>query len=128
VNERETEAGLAATPGYRYADVIGGRLFVAGQVPRNGAGEIVSPGDPAAQATRCLDNLRAVLTANGFAAGDVRRLTIYVVGDRDDLAAAWDAVVSWYFGEVPPATLLGVTVLGYREQLVEVDADVLTTE
>jgi hypothetical protein len=32
VNEREIAAGLAETPGYRHADEVGDRLFVAGQV------------------------------------------------------------------------------------------------
>jgi enamine deaminase RidA (YjgF/YER057c/UK114 family) len=124
VNERETAAGLAATPGYRYADVVGGRLFLAGQVPQDETGEIVSLGDPAGQATRCLGNLRTMMAVHGFVIGDVRHLTIYVAGGHDELAAAWQAVVTWFSGEVPPATLLGVTVLGYRGQLVEIDADV----
>lgn len=117
-------AGLPATPGYRYAEVVGGRMYLAGQVPQDGTGEIANEGDPAGQATVCLENLRAVLTTNGFTVGDVRRLTIYVVGDQQDLADAWRAVVDWFSGSVPPATLLGVALLGYRGQLVEVDADI----
>ncbi len=35
--------------------------------------------------------------------------------------AAWTEIRA-AFGEMPPATLLGVTVLGYPDQLVEVDA------
>jgi enamine deaminase RidA (YjgF/YER057c/UK114 family) len=118
-------AGLAATPGYRYADVVDGRLFLAGQVPQDEAGQIVSKGDPAGQAGRCLDNLRTVVSANGFAISDVRRLTIYVVGGDRELRDAWQAVVDWFSGEVPPATLLGVALLGYSGQLVEVDADIV---
>lgn len=125
VNERELAAGLAATPGYRYAGVVDGRLYLAGQVPQDESGEIVHQGDPARQAVRCLENLQAVLSANGFAIGDLRRLTIYVVGGGRELADAWRAVVDWFSGEVPPATLLGVALLGYRGQLVEVDADVV---
>ena len=66
-----------------------------------------------------------MLSANGFAIGDVRRLTIYVVGGNRELGGAWRAVVDWFSGEVPPATLLGVALLGYPGQLVEIDADVL---
>lgn len=52
-----------------------------------------------------------------------RTPTVYVAGqDSDDLVAAWD-VVSRHFGAHDvPSTLLGVTVLGYRDQLVEVEA------
>ena len=41
---------------------------------------------------------------------------------RADLVAAWD-VISAAFGEHDaPSTLLGVTVLGYPDQLVEIEA------
>lgn len=33
INEVELAAGLAPTPGYRYASVVADELFVAGQVP-----------------------------------------------------------------------------------------------
>jgi enamine deaminase RidA (YjgF/YER057c/UK114 family) len=128
VNEREIAAGLAATAGYRYAEVVDNRLYLAGQVPQDASGAIVSPDDVAGQATRCLENLRIVLATNGFTIADVRRLTIYVVGDRGDLTGAWRAVVDWFSGEVPPATLLGVALLGYPGQLVEVDTDVARAE
>jgi enamine deaminase RidA (YjgF/YER057c/UK114 family) len=53
----------------------------------------------------------------------VVKTTVYVAShDRADLATAWD-VVSRYFGEHDvPSTLLGVAVLGFRDQLVEVGA------
>ena len=125
VNEAEVQAGLAATPGYRYADVVGGQLFVAGQVPRDGAGNLVGVGDPSRQAVACLDNLAVVLGVHGFAVADIHRLVVYVVGDQGDLSAVWRAVLQWFGGEVPPATLLGVNLLGYREQRVEVDATIV---
>jgi enamine deaminase RidA (YjgF/YER057c/UK114 family) len=125
VNEREIDAGLAATPGYRYADRFGEQLFVAGQVPKDGAGDLVAPDDPAGQATACLDNLGTLATVHGFGIGDIRQLVIYVVGEQQNLAQVWDAVVAWFGGEVPPATLLGVNRLGYVDQLVEVDATIV---
>jgi enamine deaminase RidA (YjgF/YER057c/UK114 family) len=124
VNEHEVAHGLAPTPGYRYADAVGDRLFVAGQVPLDADGLLVGAGDAARQAVACLDNLRTVVCALGFAVNDVRQLTVYVVGERDQLRDAWAAVVGWFDGEVPPATLLGVTCLGYDGQLVEVDVTV----
>ena len=39
-------AGLAATPGYRYTDVLGDRLFVAGQVPLDGSGALLAVYEP----------------------------------------------------------------------------------
>lgn len=125
MNENELAAGLAPTPGYRYADTVGDELFVAGQVPNDADGELVAPGDPARQATRCLDNLRTVVETNGFTTADVRHLRVYVVGEHQYLLAAWGAVTTWWDGDVPPATLLGVNDLGYSDQLVEIDARVV---
>ena len=80
---------------------------------------------------------RAVLTEWGLAdlaeAGatlaDVLKTTVFVASaDRADLVAAWD-VVSAAFGEHDaPSTLLGVTVLGYPGQLVEIEAVAVAAE
>ncbi len=124
MNEAEERAGLASTPGYRYADVVGDQLFVAGQVPLDGAGAIVGLGDAARQAMACLDNLAVVIRLNGFGLDDIHQIVIYVVGEHADLIGAWQATVRWFDNNVPPATLLGVNLLGYRDQLVEVDATI----
>jgi 2-iminobutanoate/2-iminopropanoate deaminase len=125
VNDMELAAGLAATAGYRYADTIGNELFVAGQVPLDGDGDLVGVGDPDRQARRCLDNLRTLVEAHGFGIGDAHQLTVYVVGEHRALLDAWRAVVDWFDGEVPPATLLGVGLLGHTDQLVEIDARIV---
>jgi enamine deaminase RidA (YjgF/YER057c/UK114 family) len=124
MNEAEVSAGLAVTPGYQYAQRVGNQLFVAGQVPRDADGSVVAPGVPGAQAAQCLANLTKLLAVHGFAATDIRRLVVYVVGAQADLSAAWSAVAEHFGGQVPPATLLGVACLGYRGQVVEVDATV----
>lgn len=125
MNDAEISAGLATTPGYRYAELVGPQLFVAGQVPLDAAGTLVGVGAPDVQATRCLDNLRILLGVHGFDVADVRHLVIYVVGEHQHLLDAWRAVSTWFDADVPPATLLGVDLLGYTDQLVEVDATVV---
>ena len=122
MNEGEMSAGLAQTSNYRYADRVGGRLFVAGQVPRDAAANVVAPGDPVAQTRQCLDNLLTLITHHGFSKDDVHQLTVYVVGPHSNLTDAWREVSSCFDNNVPPATLLGVTVLGYPDQVVEIDA------
>jgi enamine deaminase RidA (YjgF/YER057c/UK114 family) len=124
MNEGEVAAGLVQTPGYRYADRIAGRLHVAGQVPHDASGVMVGVGDVAAQCRQCLRNLLVLVEHHGFMRDDIHRLTIYVVGDRGALDRAWEVVVRDFDGGVPPATLLGVAVLGHEEQLVEIDAEV----
>jgi enamine deaminase RidA (YjgF/YER057c/UK114 family) len=68
-------------------------------------------------------NLRVALRAAGAEFKDVVKTTVYVATQRqEDLLTAWE-VVSRHFGDHdPPSTLLGVAVLGYRDQLVEVEA------
>ena len=125
MNEAELSAGLSATPQYRYADRLGDRLFVAGQVPLDSHGQLVGPEDPSTQALQCLRNLERLLAVHAFHVTDIRQLVVYVVGDQASLAAAWSAVAGWFGGQVPPATLLGVAGLGYVGQLVEIDTTVI---
>lgn len=125
MNTLENQAGLAATSGYRYAEPVGNQLFVAGQVPHDADANLVGIGNPHAQATQCLSNLRTLLSVHHFAEQDIRQLTVYVVGDQPSLHSAWDAVTAWFGHHVPPATLLGVALLGYENQLVEIDATII---
>ena len=124
MNEPETPPGLAPTPGYRYADRVDDRLFVAGQVPLDVDANLVGAGDARAQARQCLRNLETLVEHHGFATGDIHQLTVYVVGEHQNLLDAWDGVTDWFEGSVPPATLLGVSCLGYATQLVEIDATI----
>lgn len=76
MNEGEVAAGLAQTPNYRCADHIGGRLFVAGQVPRDGASNLVAPRDPVVQTRQCFHNLFTLIDHHGFSRDDIHQLTI----------------------------------------------------
>ena len=125
MNEAELNAGLPATPQYRYADRLGSQLFVAGQVPLDFQGHLVGPGDPSTQALQCLRNLERLLAVHGFQVADIRQLVVYVVGNQASLSSAWSTVADWFGGQVPPATLLGVAGLGYVGQLVEIDTTIV---
>jgi enamine deaminase RidA (YjgF/YER057c/UK114 family) len=98
-------------------------VFTAGACPLDASGETVAVGDVAGQAEQVMANLRTALGAAGADLTDVVKTTVYVASSRRaDLVAAWD-VVSRHFGDHDaPSTLLGVAVLGYRDQLVEVEA------
>jgi len=119
-------AELAARVPYAYAAVTspGKRLvFTAGACPLDAAGETVAPGDVAAQANQVMDNLEAVLRAAGAELSDVAKTTVYVASTRrEDLVAAWQVVRDRFGDHDAPSTLLGVALLGYPNQLVEVDA------
>ena len=120
--------GLSAPPGYSHAVVAsGGRLVVtAGAVPLDAGGNLVGRGDYVEQTRQVLDNLALALLAAGVRGRDVLKTTVYVVSeDREDLAGVWRVVQE---SEVAAAasTLLGVSLLGYEGQLVEVEAIAVT--
>ena len=113
---------------YAYATVApAGRLVLtAGACPIDVDGAVVAPGDVTGQAAQVMANLEVVLREAGCSLGDVLRTTVWVASsDRADLVTAWQ-VVREAFGEWdPPSTLLGVTVLGFPDQVVEVEATAL---
>lgn len=111
---------------YAYAAVasdVSRLVFTAGACPLDESGTIAPVGDVAGQAELVVANLKTALTAAGASLTDVVKSTVYVASqDRRDLVAAWE-VVSRAFGDHDaPSTLLGVAVLGYPGQLVEVEA------
>lgn len=125
MNEAENKAGLPKTANYYYAEKVGGQLFIAGQVPHDSNGNLIGMDNPIEQATQCLRNLHTLISLHGFKQSDIRKLTVYVVGDLESRQKAWEAVESWFDGKAPPSTLLGVYGLGYANQIVEIDAQVI---
>ena len=116
-------ATLPLYPGvpYEYTATADGLVFTAGACPLDAEGRVVAPGDLETQAAQAADNLLEALAEAGARADDLLKTTIYVVGEqRADLVRAWD-VVSARLGSAP-STLLGVSFLGYPEQLVEIEA------
>lgn len=70
-----------------------------------------------------MDNLDVALHAAGAELRDVVKTTVYVVTRKQaDLLAAWEVVRERFGDHDAPSTLLGVAVLGYRGQVVEVEA------
>jgi len=118
-------------PGVPYAYAArasqGSLVFTAGACPLDEQGLVVAPGDVSAQTRQALRNLRIALDESGAAIGDVLKTTVYVAsGDRGDLVTAWDEVAGFFGGHDAPSTLLGVAVLGYPGQLVEIEAVAVT--
>lgn len=118
-------ADLAAAP-YAYAATApaGSRLiFLAGACPLEDDGTTTAPGDYAAQASRCLETLVLALRASGATIADVISTRVLVASSSQaDLATAWDVVHEAFAEHDVPSTLMGVTVLGYDDQLVEIEA------
>ena len=121
--ERRNANELAAPPGYTHvATTSAGLVFTAGAVPLDADGGLVGPEDPVAQAWQVLANLEVQLAAGGATPDDVVKTTVYVAGaSHEHQLAVWEVVQASPFATAP-STLIGVALLGYRGQLVEVEA------
>ena len=98
-------------------------IFLAGACPLNDDGSTAAIGDYAGQAAKALENMRIALAEAGASLEDVISTRVLVASARrEDLVAAWQVVRDCFGDHDVPSTLLGVTVLGYRDQLVEIEA------
>jgi enamine deaminase RidA (YjgF/YER057c/UK114 family) len=119
----EAPALFSGVP-YAYAAIAppGSTIFTAGASPLDENGDVVA-GGIAGQTRQALDNLVVALDAAGCELQDVVKTTVYVATTDDaDLVAAWRFVEEAFGTRGPPSTLLGVSVLGWPGQLVEIEA------
>ncbi|MGD3112554.1 RidA family protein [Streptomyces sp. YGL11-2] len=111
---------------YAYAATAppGARLiFLAGACPLNEDGSTAAVGDVAGQAAKAVANMRTALADSGASLHDVISTRVLVASHRrEDLVTAWGVVRDAFGDHDVPSTLMGVTVLGYRDQLVEIEA------
>jgi enamine deaminase RidA (YjgF/YER057c/UK114 family) len=122
--QRSTVPDLAPPPGYAHVAVATGAKLVitAGAVPLDREGNLVGPGDVKTQTQQVIDNLMAQLAVAGATGDDVLKTTVYVAStDGGDLIAAWEVVQESPLAAAA-STLLGVALLGYTGQLVEIEA------
>jgi enamine deaminase RidA (YjgF/YER057c/UK114 family) len=122
--ERHTSRELFPPPGYSHAVIsrAPATVWTAGGVPLDADGRLVGPRDVRAQAEQVLANLTVALRGAGARPEDVVRTTVYVVTTaRADLGVVWEAVQASPYAPAA-STLLGVGLLGYEGQLVEIEA------
>ncbi|WP_238589318.1 Rid family hydrolase [Pseudonocardia sp. HH130629-09] len=80
-------------------------------------------GDVAGQAAHGVENMRTALAESGASLSDVISTRVLVASsEQADLVDAWEVVRNAFGDHDPPSTLMGVTVLGYDDQLVEIEA------
>ncbi len=115
--------GLAEPPGYTHVALARGALvFTAGAVPLDEQGTLVGENDVVAQTEQVIANLLKQLEAGGARPQDVVKTTVYVAGGSHEAqSAVWEAVQRSAIASAP-STLLGIALLGYRGQLVEIEA------
>jgi enamine deaminase RidA (YjgF/YER057c/UK114 family) len=120
---------LHSTPGYHHVTVVeaGRQAHLAGQCPLDREGRLVGAGDLTAQIDQVVANTLLALAAVGAEAADVIRTVIWVTSSHQaDLAAAWSRFRASPLADAftTASTLVGVTCLGYPDQLVELDVTV----
>ncbi len=98
---------------------------VSGQGPVDPAtNEYVFEGDVAAQTTRTLENVKAIVEASGATFDDVVMLRVYLT-QRSDFAAMNDAYGAFVAAHTPsgvlPSRATVLTGLPREEMLVEID-------
>jgi len=97
----ETPDAPAAVGAYSQATTDGDVVFTAGQIPMTSNGELLD-GEPIATQTRqSLENVKAVLEAEGLTMQDALKLTVFLedIDDFDSMNEAYEE----YFQDNPPA-------------------------
>jgi len=104
---------------YSQALRVAGLLFLAGQIPLDPAGVLVT-GDISAQTRRVLDNIGAVLAAGGLALSNVVRTTVFLA-DLNDMPAMNQVYGSYFSEPYPTRSTVQVSRLP-RDVRIEIDA------
>ncbi|PQZ95755.1 enamine deaminase RidA [Arthrobacter sp. MYb227] len=117
---------LSSSAQYAYASTAPSNarlIFLAGSCPLNLDGSTAGIGDYAAQAAKCIENMNIALAEAGASITDVISTRVLVASSsQKDLVCAWNVVREAFGTHAAPSALLGITVLGYDHQLVEIEA------
>jgi enamine deaminase RidA (YjgF/YER057c/UK114 family) len=115
---------VAPPRGYSHvAEVNGGRLiYTAGQVAFDRAGNLVGPGDLAAQTRQVFENLKAILESVGATFANVVKLNYYAL-DISQMPVIREIRNQYINTENPPvSTAVEVRRLFLPEVLIEIEA------
>jgi 2-iminobutanoate/2-iminopropanoate deaminase len=96
-------------------------LFISGIVAFDSQGRVVGKGDIKAQTRQVLENLKAILEAEGATFNDIVRITNYYTNFEDYPRIA--EIRSQYFGDwLPASTGIEVKRLIHKDLLIEIEA------
>ena len=101
---------------------VGNLIAVGGTAPIGPDGKTVAPGDPAVQARRCFEIIKAALEEGDSSLEDVIRTRTLLKRIED-----WEAVArvrGEYFGDIRPVdTIVQVTTFVDPDWLLEIEVD-----
>lgn len=121
--DNASAASLAYANGIRTDNIV----WIAGQVSRDAAGNLVGENDPDAQVIQIFENIKAIVEGAGGTMADIVRLVIYLT-DRAYRPAVTAARGRYFQApDFPTSTLLIVSGLALPEYLIEIEAVAVLT-
>lgn len=102
-----TSNAPAAIGPYSQAVEVNGTLYVSGQIPVNPATGKIVEGDVKAQAEQVFANINAILTAAGYAFGDVVKSTVFIA-DMSLFPDLNEVYKKYYTGNFPARSTIAV--------------------
>jgi reactive intermediate/imine deaminase len=116
----DTPDAPAAVGAYSQATTDGDLVFTAGQIPLTPDGELLDDEPIATQTRQSLENVKAILEAEGLTMQDVLKVSVFLddIDDFDEMNEAYKE----YFQDNPPArSALEVSALP-KGAAVEIEA------
>ncbi len=104
-----TEAPAAVGP-YSQAVRIGSMLYTAGQIPLDPKTGVIVSEDIAEQTRRVMDNLTAILHAEGMTFDNIIKTTVFMT-DLGQFATMNEVYASYFKSEPPARSTVQVTAL-----------------
>lgn len=108
---------------YSHAIVDGGQFYMAGQVARDGNGDVVGD-DLESQTRKIFENVGVLLDRVDKGFDDIAKLTVYVVGEQDSLEGYKTVYDETFSAPFPCQTVVGTRPLGDSPVLIEIEAEV----
>jgi enamine deaminase RidA (YjgF/YER057c/UK114 family) len=107
---------------YSHVVTVQGRrlIFVAGQLARDRAGNVVGKGDMRAQVRQVCENIKAALAAAGASLGDIVKTNTFVT-DIDEYLRHVDVRMEYFGAAMPTSTTVEVRRLSHPDFLVEIE-------
>jgi reactive intermediate/imine deaminase len=120
--ERMNPAGLSTPTGYSHVvSARGGKtVYIAGQIALDAKGQLVGPGDLAAQTRQVFENLSVALKAAGATFANVVK-TNYYLRDASQVETVRQIRSKYFTSELPASTLIEVPRLARPEFLIEIE-------
>ena len=112
---------------YSHVVAVEGRrmIFVAGQLARDSAGNVVVKGDMRAQIRQVGENIKAALAAAGATLADIVKTNTFVT-DMDEFFRHVDVRMEYFGPALPTSTTVEVRRLAHPDFLVEIEAVAMT--